>query len=418
MELSGDTLLSFAIALGIGLLIGIDRERQKGEGPTRAAAGVRTFALAALVSAVAGAINSDALMAAALLGVVALTGLSYWRSSVEDPGLTGEMALALTALLGMLSISQPALAAATGVVVAGVLHSREFLHRFVRSGLNEAELRDALIFAGATLVVLPLLPDAPLDPYGVLNLRKIWIVVILIMAISGAGYIAVRLMGVRFGLPISGFASGFVSSSATIGAMASRVKDTPALLKPATAGAVLSTVATIVQLALLLAAVNIAVLKEMAIPLAISGLTAVLYGGAFTLWALKHEGQGESKPGRAFSLGTALALAATLAVILVASAALQAWLGETGVVLAAGVAGFADAHSAAVSAAQLTSAQHIKAEQAVLPVLAALTTNTVTKIVLAFAGGNRAFALRVVPGLVLVVAAAWAGALIAGSKLV
>ena len=418
MELSGDTLLSFAIALGIGLLIGIDRERQKGEGPTRAAAGVRTFALAALVGAVAGAINSDALMAAALLGVVALTGLSYWRSSVEDPGLTGEMALALTALLGMLSISQPALAAATGVVVAGVLHSREFLHRFVRSGLNEAELRDALIFAGATLVVLPLLPDAPLDPYGVLNLRKIWIVVILIMAISGAGYIAVRLMGVRFGLPISGFSSGFVSSSATIGAMASRVKDTPALLKPATAGAVLSTVATIVQLALLLAAVNIAVLKEMAIPLAISGLTAVLYGGAFTLWALKHEGQGESKPGRAFSLGTALALAATLAVILVASAALQAWLGETGVVLAAGVAGFADAHSAAVSAAQLTSAQHIKAEQAVLPVLAALTTNTVTKIVLAFAGGNRAFALRVVPGLVLVVAAAWAGALIAGSKLV
>ena len=418
MELSGDTLLSFAIALGIGLLIGIDRERQKGEGPTRAAAGVRTFALAALVGAVAGAINSDALMAAALLGVVALTGLSYWRSSVEDPGLTGEMALALTALLGMLSISQPALAAATGVVVAGVLHSREFLHRFVRSGLNEVELRDALIFAGATLVVLPLLPDAPLDPYGVLNLRKIWIVVILIMAISGAGYIAVRLLGVRFGLPVSGFASGFVSSAATIGAMASRVKDTPALLKPATAGAVLSTVATIVQLALLLAAVNIAVLKEMAIPLAISGLTAVLYGGAFTLWALKHEGQGESKPGRAFSLGTALALAATLAVILVASAALQAWLGETGVVLAAGVAGFADAHSAAVSAAQLTSAQHIKAEQAVLPVLAALTTNTVTKIVLAFAGGNRAFALRVVPGLVLVVAAAWAGALIAGSKLV
>jgi len=408
MELSDDTLLSFAIALGIGLLIGIDRERQKGEGPARAAAGVRTFALTALVGAAAGAINSDALMAAVLLGVVTLTGLSYWRSSAEDPGLTGEMAFVLTALLGMLALSQPALAAATGVVVAGVLHSREFLHRFVRSGLNEVELRDALIFAGATLVVLPLLPDEPLDPYGVLNLRKIWIVVILIMAISGAGYIAVRLLGVRFGLPVSGFASGFVSSAATIGAMASRVKDTPALLKPAAAGAVLSTVATIVQLALLLAAVNMAVLKAMAIPLAISGLAAMLYGGAFTLWALKHEGQGESKPGRAFSLGTALALAVTLAVILVASAALQAWLGETGIVLAAGVAGFADAHSAAVSAAQLTSAQRINAEQAVLPVLAALTTNTVTKIVLAFTGGSRAFALCVVPGLMLVVASAWA----------
>ena len=191
-----------------------------------------------------------------------------------------------------------------------LLYSREGLHRFVRSGLTEAELRDALIFAGATLVVLPLLPDDPLDPYGVLNLRKIWIVVVLIMAISGAGYIAVRLLGVRFGLPVSGFASGFVSSSATIAAMASRVKETPGLLRPAAAGAVLSTVATIVQLALLLAAVNMAVLGELAIPLALSGLAAVLYGGAFTLWALKHEGQGDDKPGRAFSLATALALAA------------------------------------------------------------------------------------------------------------
>jgi uncharacterized membrane protein (DUF4010 family) len=418
MNLSDDTLLGFAIALGIGLLIGIDRERRKGEGPSRAAAGVRTFAITALAGATAGAINSDALMAAVMVGVVGLAGLSYWRSSADDPGLTGEVALVVTALLGMLAISQPILAAAAGVVVAVVLHSREKLHRFVRSVLTEVELRDALIFAGATLVVLPLLPDDPLDPYGVLNLRKIWIVVILIMAISAAGYIAVRLLGVRFGLPVSGFASGFVSSSATIGAMASRVKDTPSLLKPAAAGAVLSTLATIVQLALLLAAVNMAVLKAMAIPLAASGLVAILYGGVFTLWALKHEGQADSKPGRAFSPSTALVLAATLAAILVASAALQAWLGDTGVVLAAGMAGFADTHSAAVSAAQLASAQRIGADQAVLPILAAFTTNTVTKIVLAFTGGNRAFALCVVPGLVIVAAAAWAGVFLSGRGLV
>lgn len=408
MEMSDDTLLGFAIALGIGLLIGIDRERQTGDGSTQAA-GVRTFALTALMGAVAGAVNSDILMAAVLAGVVALAGLSYWRSSAEDPGLTGEMAFVLTALLGMLALSQPALAAATGVVVAGVLHSREFLHRFVRSYLNDAELRDALIFAGATLVVLPLLPDDPLDPYGVLNLRKIWIVVVLIMAISGAGYIAVRLLGVRFGLPVSGFASGFVSSSATIGAMASRVKDTPALLRPAAAGAVLSTVATIVQLALLIATVDMAVLAALALPLVLGGLAAMLYGGLFTLWALKDRSKADDKPGRAFSLGIALVLAATLAVILLGSAALQAWLGQAGVVIASGVAGFADTHSAAVSAAQLASVQRITAEQAVLPVLAALTTNTVTKIVLAFTGGNRAFALSVVPGLLLVVAAAWAG---------
>ncbi|MBN9089982.1 MAG: MgtC/SapB family protein [Reyranella sp.] len=417
MELSDDTLLGFAIALGIGLLIGVDRERMKGEGPSRSAAGVRTFTLTALIGAVAGAINSDALMAAVAIGVVGLAGLSYWRSPPEDPGLTSEIALVVTALLGMLTMSQPVLAAGAGVVVAGVLYSREVLHRFIRSCLTEAELSDALIFAAATLVVLPLLPDEALDPYGVLNLRKIWIVVILIMAISGAGYIAVRLLGVKFGLPVSGFASGFVSSSATIGAMASRVKDTPALLKPAAAGAVLSTVATIVQLALLLAAVNMTVLRALAIPLALAGLAAVLYGGVFTLWALKHEGQGDDKPGGAFSLGTALALAATLTVILVASAALQAWLGETGVVIATAVAGFADTHSAAASTAQLASAQRITAEQAVLPVLAAFSTNTVTKIVLAFTG-DRTFALSVVPGLLLVAAAAWAGVFLSGGKLI
>jgi uncharacterized membrane protein (DUF4010 family) len=129
--------------------------------------------------------------------------------------------------------------------------------------------------------------------------------------------------------------------------------------------------------------------------------------------ALKHEGGGDGKPVRAFSLVTALALASTLAVILVAPAALQAWLGEAGIVIAAGAAGFAAARSAAVSAASLVAARKMSSAQAVYPVLAALTTNTVTKVVLAFTAGSRAFALAVVPGLILVVAAAWTGAVLA-----
>jgi uncharacterized membrane protein (DUF4010 family) len=408
-------LVGFAIALGIGLLIGADRERRKGEGPSRAAAGIRTFTIVSLAGATAYAIGGEVLLAAVVVGVAALAGLSYWRAGPDDPGLTTEAALLLTTLLGALAMSHPGIGAGVGVVVAGLLHSRERIHGFVRSALSEDELRDAIIFAGATLVVLPLLPDEPLDPYGVLNLRLIWIVVILIMAVSAAGYIAIRLLGVRFGLPLSGFAAGFVSSSATIGAMAGRVKEKPDLLRPAAAGAVLSTVATIVELALLLAAASMAALAALAVPLACAGAVAILYGGLFTLWALKHEGSDDEKPGRAFSPVTALALAATLAVILVASAALQAWLGEAGIVIAAGVAGFGDAHSAAVSAASLVASQKMAAAQAVYPVLAALTTNTVTKVVLAFTGGSRAFALAVVPGLLLVVAAAWAGAVLTPS---
>jgi uncharacterized membrane protein (DUF4010 family) len=409
-------LVGFAIALGIGLLIGADRERRKGEGPSRAAAGIRTFTIVALAGAAGHEIGGEVLLTAIVAGIAALAALSYWRSGAEDPGLTTEATLLLTTLLGALAMVHPALAAGTGVVVAALLHSREKLHRFVRSALTEQELRDAIIFAGASLVVLPLLPGEPLDPFGVLDLRLIWVIVILVMAVSAAGYIAVRLLGARYGLPLAGLASGFVSSTATIGAMAARVKEKPDLLRPAAAGAVLSTVATLVELALLLAATSMPTLAALALPLVCAGIAAVLYGGLFTLWALRHASVDDDKPGRAFNPVTALTFAATLAVILVVSAALQAWLGETGIVIAGGVAGLADAHSAAVSAASLVAAQKMTALQAVLPVLTAFTTNTITKIVLAFTSGSRAFALAVVPGLLLVVAAAWAGVFLAGGQ--
>ena len=304
-------------------------------------------------------------------------------------------------------------------MVAAVLYARVHLHRFVRSCLNEAELRDALIFAAATLVVLPLLPDDPLDPWGVLNLRKILIVVILIMAISGAGYIAVRLLGVNFGLPVSGFASGFASSSATIGAMASRVKDTPALLKPAARrrGAVDGGDRR---------AARTAARRRQPVGAEGDGDPAdAERPGSRALWRRLHpvgaeafEPRADTKPGRAFSLGTALALAATLAVILVASAALQAWLGETGLVIATAVAGLRRRpFGGGLRRPARPAPRRSPPSRRCCRCWRRFTTNTVTKIVLAFTG-PRSFALSVVPGLLLVVAAAWAGAFLAGGKLV
>jgi K+ potassium transporter integral membrane domain/Domain of unknown function (DUF4010) len=101
--------------------------------------------------------------------------------------------------------------------------------------------------------ILPLVPDRPMGPYGALNPHSIWVIVILIMAISAAGYVAVRLLGTRFGLPVAGLASGFISSTATIAAMGARAAKANEVLASAVAGAVLSTIATIVQLALVLA---------------------------------------------------------------------------------------------------------------------------------------------------------------------
>jgi uncharacterized membrane protein (DUF4010 family) len=406
-------VVGFLVALGVGLLVGIDRERNKGSGATRQAAGLRTFTLASLAGATAMAVGDEIVLAAVALGMVAFAGLSYWRARDGDPGLTTETALVLTTLLGGLAIKQPEFAAGLGVVVAVLLAARSALHRFVRSVLTDDELRDLLIFAAATLVVLPLLPDKPIGPYGALNLRTVWTIVILVMAVSALGYVAVRLVGPRYGLPLAGLASGFVSSSATIAAMGTRVKQEPELMKPAVAGAVLSSVATVVQLAILIAATNMPTLQALWLPLVFSGAAAVLYGGAFTLWALKKQTQKHEAQGNAFSLTTALTFAAILAIVLLAAAAAQDWFGEAGVLIAAAAAGFADTHSAAVSVASLVSDGRIKPPQTIIPVLAAFTTNTVTKMAFAATAGGRAFALYVIPGLLLMLAAAWAGMLVA-----
>ena len=401
--------LDLATALGIGLLIGAERERHKGRGPSRSPAGIRTFAVVSLLGAASMLVGGEMLVAASLLATAMLFGVAYWRSVDDDPGLTTETAVLLTLVLGALATRSPGLAAGLAVAVAVLLTSREWLHRFVRSVLTEGELDDLIVLAAATLVVLPLIPDRYAGPFDAINPRTIWIIVILVMAIGATGHVALRALGPRLGLPLVGLASGFVSSIATIAAMGGRVKSDPGQLRPAVTGAVLSTAATIVQMAVLLAATSPPTLAALALPLALAGAAAVASGAYFTRSALREPSLPADKPGRAFSVATALLLAATFAAVLVAAAACNAWFGAAGLIAAAGIAGFADTHSAAVSIASLVAAQRLDAGAAAAPILIALTTNTVSKAVIAVTSGGRSFALRVVPGLVLVVGAAWIG---------
>lgn len=403
-------LVNLAVALGIGMLIGAERERHKGAGPARAPAGIRTFSVAALAGAVGTMMGGAMVLAVTVAGVGALTAVAYFRSRQNDPGLTTEIALILTALLGGLATQQPALAGGIAVAVAVLLASRAPLHHFVSSILTEAEIRDALIFASATLVVLPLLPDRPMGPYGALNPRSIWIIVVLVMAISAAGYVALRLLGARFGLPVAGLASGFISSTATIGAMGMRARKNPGLLAATVAGAALSTVATVAQMALVLAVTSVPALRALAVPLLCAGLAAVVYGVAFTVRAMQEKTAAEPQPGHAFSVPVALMFALTVSAMLIASAALRDSFGETGVIMAAFVSGFVDTHSAAIAVASLVASGKMTAPDAVFPILAGLSANTISKMVLARSGGGP-FAWRLIPGLLLVALAAWAGAL-------
>lgn len=401
-------VLSLAVAIGIGLLVGTERERRKGEGPDRGPAGVRTFAITSLAGAVSYMIGQEVLLAVTTGGLFLLAASVRVREPEGDPGLTTEIALVATALLGGLAMTRPAVAAGIAVAATIMLNARSALHRFVRSVLDEEEMRDGLIFAAATLIVLPLLPDGQMGPFEALNPRAIWIIVILVMAIQAFGHIAVRALGPRFGLPIAGLAAGFVSSSATIGSMGQRATSARDQLWPAAAGAVLSSVATIVQMAILLAATNLETLLTMAAPLACAGAAALAYGAVFAVLALRSAPSQVPERGQAFSLWTALAFACLLAAVLLLSRALEHWYGQQGVTIAAGAAGLADTHTAAISVATLVGTGKLGAADAVLPILIALSTNTITKLVMSLAGGV-AFVLCVTPGLVLVIVAAWAG---------
>jgi len=405
--------LPLIVALGIGLLIGVERERRKGEGAGRAAAGLRTFAITSLLGAASMEIGGPVLLSVTTAGVLALTALAYHRSHSEDPGLTTEIALVLTLVLGGLAVREPLEAAALAVAAAILLAARTPMHRFVRDVLTQSELKSALIFAAATLVVWPVIPDRYLGPFDAINLRSVWSIVILIMAISACGYIAVRALGSRYGLPVAGFASGFVSSSATIAAMGAKVVAEPGLLGPAVAAAVLSTVATVAQISIVVAATSPETLLALAVPLTFAGLAAVAYGLIFAFSHSEIHPDAPANPGEAFSFKSAVLLAAILAIVLIAAAALRTWFGDRGLVAAAAMAGFADAHATAVSMASQVAAGKMVARDACMPILVGFTTNSITKIVLAGATGNRAFALRVAPGLIIVLAAAWTGFVIA-----
>ncbi len=401
-------LIGLAVALGIGLLIGAERERRKGEGPRRSQAGLRTFGLAGLAGACALFLGGAVLLAVVTGGVAAFAAVGHWRSRDRDPGMTTEIALVVTTLLGGLAVRDAAAASALGVCVAILLAARTRLHRFVKRVLSEEELEDGLVLGAAALVVLPFLPDRPMGPFAALNPHTLWLIVVLVMAVGAAAHVASRALGTRYGLPLAGFVSGFVSSTATIGAMASRAVREPLAARPAAAAAVLSTVATVVQLSAVLALTSPAVLTVLWPTLMGAGIAATAWGAVFTLLGLRAPPPAmETVQGRVFSVPAALGFATIVAVMLVVAAGVTRWAGDAGLVVACALAGFADTHAAAVSAASLVREGRIEATAAALPVLAAFTTNALMKSALAILHGDRRFIVQVVPGIALTVAGAW-----------
>ena len=408
MALDLNTVVGFSVALGIGLLIGTEREKSR-RTDSPSVAGARTFTLVALLGAVARALGSEWIIVAVVLAV-GLVAVASYRANVPDhPGITTDAALLVTALLGAFALDNARVAGALGVTVAVILVSRSWLHDWIRNRLTQQEVSDALMLLAAALVVLPLLPDRALDPWGTLNPRTIWTVIVVVMSINSAGYIALRAFDHRLGLPLAGLLSGFVSSVAAHGAMGQRARSEPRIARAAVAGATLSSVATVIQLALILAVTNHALLRGLTVSLASAGIAAVGYSIILTVRALRGEASAELPAGRAFQPRTAVLFALALTAIVILTAALNHWLGAAGGVLGAAVAGFADTHSAAVAAATEATAGLFDLQTARIALLVAFSTNSLTKFALAYWSGGWRFAALILPGLALMVVLAWLG---------
>lgn len=395
-------VMGLATAIGLGLLIGLVRERGHNGSEATAVAGLRTHALLALLGAMAITV-SVAVLSVLLAGIALLTAVSYRRSSAADPGLTGEVAVLLTPILGAVAISEPALAAALGVVIAGLLQAKSTLHRFSRELLTEAEVHDGLALLASALVILPLLPDVPIDPWGVLRPQAVWRLVVLVMGVGMIGHIALRAIGARWGLPVAGFFAGFVSSTAVVASYGSQAREQPESTPYAVTAALLANLASLILMALIVGSLAPALLVRAGLPLAAAAV-ALLVGAALGLSGALRDGiQPPPLRSRSFRVSYALLLAVAITAIALLAAIAQARLGTAGAITTAALAALAEWHAAAAGLAQLAVADALSDGQAAAGLVLLLITSTVAKTVIAFASGGKRYGYRVGAGLLFMV---------------
>ena len=408
MNLNPSTLGIFT-ALCIGFLIGIVRERLHQHGTLMA--GVRTHTLAALIGAVAISFGTPIFLAA-LVFMGALIAIGYAKSYNKDPGMTGEVSLGLTVLLGGLAVSTSALAAALGVAVAGLLFLKKPLRKFSQELLSEKELEDALVLFSAALIILPIMPQDAIDPWGTFKPFDVWKIVVVIMSAGMLGHLAVRVTGVKWGLPIASFFSGFVSSTAVIMDLGRRAKEVPAMLPIACASSLLSTLASLMLFSVVLATISLSLFRAVAWPLCLGGLALFL---ASIAWLKRDESAAlftlPATEG-AFQIKHVAIIAVSISGVSLLATWMGLWFGEPGTFVSAILVGFAEIHSAAVAVATLNGAQDPASALAKWGVIGILAASVVAKSVLSLISGGKAYAVRVGLSLTMFIIASVVGMLL------
>lgn len=394
--MSSEALLPLAVALALGLLVGFQRQL----GPSHVA-GIRTFAFVTLLGAVVARLSPGAEawpIAGGLVGLSALlvvANAAKIRAGEIDPGLTTEVAALLMYGVGVLCVVGPLpLALVLGGTVALLLHGKERLHDLV-ARIGRDDVTAIMRFVLISLVVLPLLPDVAIDPWGVLSPFDVWRMVVLIVGIQLAAYVIQRLVGSRGGTLLAGLLGGTISSTATTLAAArgSRSRDTSDGL--AAVVIVLASGVVFVRLGVEIAAIAPRLLPAAGLALALPALVLLGTGLLSTLRA--HDDDPPALPqSNPAELRPAVAFAAIYAAVLVAVALAKERLGGGALYGVAVLGGLTDTDAITLSTARLFAAGRLDELTATRVVLVAALANLVFKAALAIGIGSRTLAVGVV----------------------
>lgn len=401
-----DLLVRFGVALGIGLLIGIERgwRAREAEAGSRTA-GVRTFAITSLLGGVLGALGGqvgDATAAGLVLGLgfaaYAAAMTVFFREEnrqTESLSATTAVASMVTFALGAYAlIGDLRIAAAAGVAAAGLLALREDLHGWVER-ITWPELRSGLVLLAMTFIVLPIVPDDPVGPFGGVNPRQVWVIAIVLAGVSFFGYAAVKYLGASHGVLLAAAAGGLVSSTAVTATNARRAaagEGSPRLLA---AGVALATAISFARVVAIVAALNPALLVLTAPPLVAAGVVATAFAVVLAYWRTGGDQDSQTVEFRnPFGFWSVVGFAVLLGAVIVIGRVLGERLGTTGAVVGAAALGLADVDAVTVSMARLAP-QPLGVHSASYAILAAVASNTLTKLAIGAAVGRGWFAVEV-----------------------
>ena len=397
--LDPDTYIRAGVALALGLLIGLQRERAR-EDP----AGIRTFALVAISGFLVGILKADFggwLIASGVLFLAAIliTGnlLLGKKGKSVGAGITTEVAVLLVFCLGAFladSGNDLSLAVVIGGVSALLLYYKKPMHRFVR-GLEPADVKAIMVFVLITLVILPVLPNRTFGPLDVVNPFEAWLMVVLIVAIGLIGYVVYRVAGARVGTLLSGLLGGLISSTATTVSASRLARGKPERATVAGLIIMIASVVSVVRVLIEMAAVNRSDFLHTAPPIAVFlllflALTALLY------WRRSGEVVHLDPPENPAEMKVALIFGALYLIILLAVASAKHYFGETGLYVVAVISGLTDVDAITLSTARLIEKDTIEPDLGWRVILVAVLANLLFKGGLAAVIGGAAVFKRIV----------------------